>query len=227
MELRDKWYRADNGKHFVLTEKGKAECASFKYDTVGEPVSDFETEAVWWEVDDGYLIEVPIPGWCKRTEYAVMYMHNGYELNAGNGGQSFPTREIAEKYLKHCMARPWSHEDYYIKEVEKEGKPLHSMIIYNGKDVLNMDYYSGCDALEVGDYVASEIVDDLMNCLPPACMRSDCSQIGEPANHKEDSEGKVRPTYATFKRITEGIWEYCGDCFRGENVQNGKEFAYV
>ena len=43
MELRrDGWYRADNGKHFVLTEKGKAECASYSYKTVGEPVDEYD-----------------------------------------------------------------------------------------------------------------------------------------------------------------------------------------
>lgn len=38
MELRNNWYKADKGKHFVLTEKGKEECASYKHKTVGEVV---------------------------------------------------------------------------------------------------------------------------------------------------------------------------------------------
>ena len=54
--------------------------------------------------------------------------------------------------------------------------------------------------------------------MPPVCMRSDCSQIGEPAAHKINDESIYKATYATFKRIAEDIWEYCGECFRGENV---------
>ena len=30
MELRNNWYKADKGKHFVLTEKGKEECDYIK-----------------------------------------------------------------------------------------------------------------------------------------------------------------------------------------------------
>ncbi|MDE7423953.1 MAG: hypothetical protein K2N51_09700 [Lachnospiraceae bacterium] len=74
------------------------------------------------------------------------------------------------------------------------------------------------DALKVGDLVEQEIVDELMGCLPPACMRNDCAQLGEPASHKPDKNGNYKSTYATFKKVAEGIWEYCGDCFRGENV---------
>ena len=50
MELRNNWYKADNGKHFVLTEKGKKECASYKHKTVGEPVDEYDYEATEWDV---------------------------------------------------------------------------------------------------------------------------------------------------------------------------------
>ena len=43
----------------------------------------------------------------------------------------------------------------------------------------------------------------------------------------EDENGNGKATYSTFKRIAEGIWEYCGDCFRGENVKRGTELPYV
>ena len=36
MELRNNWYKADKGKHFVHTEKGKKECAGYKNKTVGK-----------------------------------------------------------------------------------------------------------------------------------------------------------------------------------------------
>lgn len=82
--------------------------------------------------------------------------------------------------------------------------------------------------LMVGDLVTEDVVNDLMDCLPPACMRSDCSQLGEPYSHREDPKtGKWRATYATFKRVRNGVWAYCGHCFRGENVERGEDPVYV
>ena len=75
---------------------------------------------------------------------------------------------------------------------------------YNGKKVWEDDFeYS---TAQVGDYVAQSVVDNAMDCLPPACMRADCSQMGEPYSHREDPDtGKWRPTFATFKRVA-GEW---------------------
>lgn len=68
---------------------------------------------------------------------------------------------------------------------------------------------------------------ELLGMLPPACTRSDCSQIGEPVSHRIAENGFEKPTYATFKKVEAGIWEYCGDCFRGENVCSGIELPYL
>lgn len=98
---------------------------------------------------------------------------------------------------------------------------------YNGKKVWTRDNFS-YSKVKVGDYVEQAVVDDAMDCLPPACMTSACAQIGEPYSHKYDeSVDRYRPTYATFKRETSSIWVYCGHCFRGENVERGKEMRYV
>lgn len=104
------------------------------------------------------------------------------------------------------------------------------MMIYNGKPVLTSETFS-YSTVQVGDYVEQAVVDDAMDLLPPACMRSDCSQMGEPYSHREDPEtGKFRPTYATFKKVAgqwpNGIWQYCGHCFRGENVERGNDPIY-
>lgn len=103
-------------------------------------------------------------------------------------------------------------------------------MIYNGKEVWTSDNFN-YNTVKVGDYVEQEIVDDAMDMLPPACMRSSCSQIGEPYSHRQDpNTGKWRATYATFKRVTSGrngIWEYCGHCFCGENVERGNDPVYV
>lgn len=83
----------------------------------------------------------------------------------------------------------------------------------------------------VGDFVAESVVDDIMDLLPPACMTSACSQMGEPYSHREDPEtGRWRATFATFRRVTSehgGIWEYRGHCFRGETVERGLDPSIV
>lgn len=81
---------------------------------------------------------------------------------------------------------------------------------------------------KVGDLVEEQVVDNFMDMLPPACMRSDCSQVGEPYSHRIDEKtGKSRPTFATFRRVEKGVWEYRGNCFRGENTERGEAFPYV
>lgn len=86
MELRSNWYKADKGKRFVLTEKGKKECANYRNKTVGEPVDEYDYETTKWSVDKGYVIETDIHGWTKGLKgYEVVYYHEGkYRLSAGN-----------------------------------------------------------------------------------------------------------------------------------------------
>ena len=227
MRLRsDDYYHADKGKHFVLTEKGKAECKSYSYKTVGEPIDEYDYEAVGWAINEGYLIEVDIPGWTTLTGYQVVYYHNGHRLPAGNP-QTFPVRKAAEVYKKHYESYPWMDRELVIEEVEYEGVPLSESRFYNGKEVVDKEHYFGLNAHEIGSYFTEEMVDYFMNILLPACMRSDCSQIVEPSSHIYDENGKSRATYSTFKKIADGIWEYCGDCFKGENIQRGTEILMV
>lgn len=99
---------------------------------------------------------------------------------------------------------------------------------YNGKEVLTQDTFD-YSAAQIGDYVEQAVVDDAMNCLPPAYMSAACFQMGCPYSHREDlSTGKWRATYAIFKRCLDapGVWEYCGHCFRGETVERGKDPIY-
>lgn len=86
-----------------------------------------------------------------------------------------------------------------------------------GNEVYTSDTFD-CREVEIGVYVTEELVDDMINCLPPASMSSQCSQLGEPMAHKVDPKtGKIRPLYMTFKRHSKDVWIYCGYCFRGEN----------
>lgn len=224
MRLRGNYYLADKGKHFVLTEKGKEH---YENGVVSEAVEKYDIEAVSWKVDAGFLEEAPIPDWITKIGYEVVYDHAGYALSAGNH-MIFPELEVAEKYMKNYQRKPWFDRDLYIRETVYEGKALKDCREYNGKKVYNKSWYYGTDALMIGDLVEEDIVDDLIDCLPPACMRKSCTQLGEPSNTRiDDAVGKERYTYETFKYVTDGIWEYCGDCFRGENVQRGKSINYV
>lgn len=116
-------------------------------------------------------------------------------------------------------------ENIYIKTgnyfVMKEKSQVVSKYgdcrILNGRKVLNRDWMY-CDALMAGDLVENDVVDDFMNCLPPACYRSDCAQLGEAHSTEKDHTGKYRSTYLTFKRFDKETWEFCGYCFRGENI---------
>ena len=227
MYLRgDEWYNADRGKYFVLTKKGKEECASYADKTVGEPVDVYDYEVPRWAVAKEYVEEVDIPSWTKLKGYQVVYYYNGYRLTAGNP-QTFPTLKAAETYKRNYESYPWMDHELLIEEVDYEGVPLSESKIYNGKEVIDEMHYFGLDACEIGDYFTEDMVMDFMYALPPVCMRSDCSQMGEPITRRIDDHGKCRNTYETFKKISDDIWEYCGDCFRGENMRRGKELAYV
>jgi len=100
---------------------------------------------------------------------------------------------------------------------------------YQGKEVFTLDNFDYA-AAKPGDYVEEAVVDAAINCMPPACMGSYCSQTGEPYSHREDPRtGRWRATYATFKRCldTAGVWEYCGHCFQGETVERGTDPQYI
>lgn len=160
----------------------------------------------------------------KQIGYQVVYEYKGYLLPAGNP-QIFPEREIAEKYRRNYLKYPWADHELFLEEVVCEGKPLKERQEYHGKKVCNMEWYCGIGALEAGDLVDSDIVDLIINCLPPACMRSDCTQLGEPTDHRMDGD-KLKPVFATFRRIEGDIWEFCGSCFQGENAERGVETPY-
>ena len=215
MELRKGWYYADKGKHFVLTEKGKAECESYKNKTVGEPVSMYDTEAVSWSVENGYEIEVEISDWISQTGYEVVYDFKGDIIHVGNP-IVFPSLELAEKYKNNMQPRYRLDHELIIKEVIWEGKKMTDCRIHNGKKVVNSDWYYGLDTLYVGDYVEDEVVDSLINSISPVSLNEGYFQMGSARNHIENKEGKLRATYATFVKVSIDVWEYRGDCFKGE-----------
>lgn len=102
------------------------------------------------------------------------------------------------------------------------------------KEILGIEQFQYSEA-KVGDLVTGEVVAEAMNCLPPACMRQSCSQLGEAYSCWKDPHTHAwRPVYATFKCVVAGenswdenaIWEYCGHCFLGEITERGINPAY-
>ena len=101
----------------------------------------------------------------------------------------------------------------------------NNAIMFDGKQV-----YTEWDneRIRIGDYVTQDVVDDFMDCLPPACYSSRCSQMGEPYSCREDpNTGKFRNTYMTFSRVSGQIWKYCGNCFQGETEERGVDPPYI
>lgn len=69
------------------------------------------------------------------------------------------------------------------------------------------------DYFSPGDKVTGDVVNELVNALPPACMLSFCTQPGEPFSDEDDGTGTYRPTYATFSLDGDGLWTFRGYCF--------------
>lgn len=220
------YYKADKGKHFILTEKGK-EWASYRNYTVGEPIDEDDRYGYKSMVEDGALIEVDDPDWVTMPGYRAVYDSYGpkgkYTFDVGNH-VVYPFREMAEAAASKFQ--PWeNHSKGYVIDAVYEGKRPKPCREYKGKKVYNRDCWTY--AFLPGSLVEEEIVNDAINCVPPVCMRSDCMQCGEPAGTRIDENGQGRNTYLTFKRISKDIYEYCGKCFKGENVIRGEEIPIV
>ncbi len=215
-------YKADKGKRFVLTQKGKEEWASFKNKTVGEPVdvSDPYYASISM-IEGGAVTETDDPDWVVMPGYRAVYDLKGdgkYIFDTGNP-IVYPYREMAEAAAAEFNSRDWTEQTAYVIEATYEGRKPKPCREFNGKKVYNKDTWTY--AFPIGSLVEQEVVDYAINAVPPACTRSDCMQCGEPADNRKDDKDVIRNTFETFKRVTEDIYEYCGDCFRGENIQRG------
>ena len=74
------------------------------------------------------------------------------------------------------------------------------------------------DFAKPGDLVDERIADHFLNCVPPASFERGYIQGGEPYSHeKDETTGRYRPTFATFKREGDA-WLYCGNCFVNETT---------
>lgn len=85
---------------------------------------------------------------------------------------------------------------------------------YNGKRVYTL---ADSSLLKIGDYVDDKWVEDVRDALPPAYCTSEIVQLGEPYTSALNLEtGEYESIYATYRKITDGIWEYCGHHFKGK-----------
>ncbi|MBQ7818485.1 MAG: hypothetical protein IJ341_02190 [Bacteroidales bacterium] len=79
-----------------------------------------------------------------------------------------------------------------------------------------------------GDTVDEEIVEEMMNNVPPLYYHSAYRQCGEPADHRKDVEhGWYAPVYTTFKKNSDGVWIYVGECFKGESEHQSNKLPVV
>ena len=213
---------ADKGKIFVLTEKGKKNCASYKHYVVGKTVGD-ETWCPKWAIDEGYLIEVNDPDWVTLPGFKVVYNNKGTEIGCGNP-IVFHNREMAERYRKNYedLYISWGHDDIpYIVDAIYEGKRPVENKEYDGKTVFVMENWF-CGIGKIGDLVEHKIAMELANCVPPRNFSTEYIQCGEPA--ASANEGTL---YATFVRIADDVWEYKGDCLAGKTDQDWTPISIV
>lgn len=163
--------------------------------------------------------------WDQNLEYALFYKYQGRDTPVGSEGW-VPTRAIATKLLNYYENHGIFSDCIIYIRTRQAQKRYRSVQDYNGKPVYNMDHCYW-KALSVGDYVNGEIYNYIINCITPACFRSDCTQLGEAAGNKLDENGVLRDTYHTLKKVSDDVYEYCGKCFIGENYERGTVPAYI
>lgn len=227
MEKYREYYKATKGKHFVLTEKGVTEVASYRHYKVGEPL-DYGYSGEYCvshrDVEEGYVIEENDPTWVTLPGYRAVYdIHKDgktYTFDVGNH-QIYHDKEMAELAVKEFDKRPWMEgRKGYVIDAVYEGKMPKKCREYNGKRVLNMDYWSY--DRPIGSLVEEDIVMEAANCVPPRNFSNGYIQCGEP--HSTKKEGN---TYATFVRVNDNIWEWKGNCLAGKEEESGTAIPYV
>ena len=180
----------------------------------GEQVATFGDEIALIQPGEKYYGEL-IGGWASKTpdlQFVRATLFHKYDdvYNVSDGVQKMLNAAIDDEILY---------------------APVKAPNEYNGKKVFEAREW-GYKERAIGDLVTEEFVMDMLDMLPPVCMRSDCSQCGEPYSHRQDpDDGKWKPTFSTFKAVAgerpHRIFEYCGNCFAGENVERGKDPVYV
>lgn len=83
--------------------------------------------------------------------------------------------------------------------------------------------------IQIGQVTSDEVIDELLNCLPPKTYNKGLFQVGEPVDSDlesvENGYGHDVQLYCTFKRESDG-WVYCGNCRAGETINRKGFFRY-
>lgn len=225
MEKHGEYYKATKGRHFVLTEKGVTEVASYKWYKAGDileyGLSD-EYLAHHIDLENGYVIEVEDPSWVTLPGYQAVF-NNGDDILPAGSPRIFHDREMAECAANDYNTQPWrspNDNKAYVISAIYEGKAPRPCREVDGKRILNADYWTY--ERPVGSLVEEKIVMDLADCVPPTTFSNWLIQSGEPHDHKEEG-----PTFATFLKVGKDIWEWRGYCFKGKTEESGTPIPYV
>lgn len=71
------------------------------------------------------------------------------------------------------------------------------------------------DYFTVGDLVDNDIVEEIINSVPPVTYCSYCTQAGEAFSFAKDSNGVAKDVFITFAVFNDKWWKFKGYCFQG------------
>ena len=186
-------------------------------------------EKTWTEIAAELSCVQTLPEFMEAVARVMRYYHSSI-------ASGIPGTRLIVKHSRDDLERKdetWGIVAGYPRIFKDNSFSEYSgeQMFYNGRPLYGESDFSYSSA-KVGDYVTQDVVDDAMDCLPPACMRSDCSQMGEPYSSKYDKRNdKWRNTYATFSKVCgqqeTAVWRYCGHCFCGETEERGMDMPIV
>lgn len=180
----------------------------------------------------GWLIEPDTKGKMMVHEKDTILHDMSYELlmmefenvNVPRTKEEF--RKFARKAFMERVDWAMESFDYCVEEMLRKMFPDQfpkEPKMYNCKVVHTREmWYQDGFKPPIGSYVDEQIVEDLIDALPPTTMTFRFVQSGEAAGVRYDHEKEMwRNTYITYVKIAEGIWEYRGDCFENEYKMRG------
>ena len=154
--------------------------------------------------------------------FKVFYKYKDFDMSASQN--EFLSIEAAELFKKRYQA---THKEdiLSIKEVdswyftpehpERQPEPNTEK---DGRVIFSQDFFS-YDSARVGDLVAYQVVDDLLNSVPPLYYKDVC-QTSEPYSHTANG-----PLYLTFKHFNNDFI-FCGACLAGK-TENKSSFYMI
>ena len=147
--------------------------------------------------------------------------YDDFVLIAQNVNPEYSTlRDEVRCLLNQRRQELWEMFLEHEEDIMKSAFPERYVeeITYNGKHVYTQNDFPGCANLQIGDCVTYEVIQNLMDLLPPAYYSSYLFQMGEPYDHVTLDDGKCYPIYTTFNFVVSAeeteIWAYCGHCLK-------------